>query len=50
MHMDKTMRGQVMGGNAAEKEDNERDKDIFQGLNLDTKKSQLMHKAISGEP
>ena len=37
-HMDKNVRGQFVVGASIEKEQKEREQDIFQGLNLDTKK------------
>ena len=49
-HMDKNVRGQFIGGPAGEIEEDLKDQDIFQGLNLDTKKSLIMNKAVSGEP
>ena len=49
-HMDKNVRGQFVAGATIEKEQKEREQDIFQGLNLDTKKSAVMHKAVSGQP
>ena len=49
-HMDKNVRGQFVAGATIEKEQKEREQDIFQGLNLDTKKSAIMHNAVSGQP
>lgn len=50
-HLDKDVRGSLVGaGIAQDDEDNDAERDIFQGLNLETKDAHIIEKAVSGEP